>query len=54
MRNEPKIPYCEDRTCKHYRKRPTKIRRFIYHAFRMAYPVGGSINVGWPHDPRWK
>ncbi len=40
-------------TCEHHSQRPPAIRRPDARPVWMAYPVGGAINVGWPHDPRW-
>ncbi|WP_243457243.1 VOC family protein [Parasphingorhabdus cellanae] len=42
---------CKAGTCKHDREQPTAVRRPDARPFWMAYPVGGAINVGWPHDP---
>ncbi len=32
-------------------QRPATERRPAARSFWLAYPVGGAINVGWPHDP---
>ena len=40
-------------TRQHNRQQPAKASRSGLRSIWMAYPVGGAINVGWPHDPRW-
>jgi len=40
-------------TCEHDGQRPAAVRRPDARSIWLAYPVGGAINVGWPHDPRW-
>lgn len=40
-------------TCKHDSQQPKAVRRPDARSIWLAYPVGGAINVGWPHDPRW-
>ena len=38
-------------TREHNRQRPAKERRPAARTVWLAYPVGGAINVGWPHHP---
>ena len=40
-------------TRKHDSQQPKAVRRSDARSIWLAYPVGGAINVGWPHDPRW-
>lgn len=35
----------------HNGQRPATERRSATRSIWLAYPVGGAINVGWPHDP---
>lgn len=46
----------EERTTgarQHHGQRPATQRRPAARPFRLAYPVGGALNVGWPLDPYW-